>query len=288
MPREPVTITFEINSSKNPKESIYTDNKDSKSISWIRYDIATADYTLYYDELTKELEHELAGGGIPGSVKSPGKSLWRWDGNPAGEYTFTIRTEIYKDEDKETQEHKALVDEVLQSFNYGSNMTYVDKGSNYQLKLEIDDPTATTTADGLLGIKRDYTKEISYELEHSPNSTGSTHPYFKEILEGYDESNTQNSKDNYKYRAYIQDGQHIYKVIEETLVTVTVNQSNKKCYTFGGMKNGKYYMTAWLNDVDVSSVTNVPGMTLKGVNTEKQLDEIALQVYGSMYDDLNN
>ena len=67
-----------------------------------------------------------------------------------------------------------------------------------------------------------------------------------------------------------------------------MNPSNQKCYTFGGMKNGKYYMTAWLNDVDVSGITNVPGMTLKGVNTEKQLDEIALQVHGSMYDDLNN
>ena len=208
--------------------------------------------------------------------------------NPVGEYTLTIHTEIYKNEDKETQEHKELVDKVLQSFNYGSNMTYVDKRSQYQLKLEIDDPTAELAADDLLGIKRDYTKEISYELEHSPDSIGSTHPYFKEILEGYDESNTLNSKINYKYKEYIQDGQHIYKVIEETLITITVNPSNKKCYTFGGMKNGKYYMTAWLNDVDVSSITNVPGMTLKGVNTEKQLDEIALQVHGSMYDDLNN
>ena len=549
MPREPVTITFEINPSKNPEESIYTDNKDSESISWIRYDIAKADYTLYYDELTKELEHELAGGGIPGSVKAPSESLWRWDGNltgalnvdiedsdgalsdakvkddtnpvvdeaaesvtrspiiqgvikrreygdfylpnlsnpvremtvfydgdvkrdydyhtshevyccenedgsshyydcsgcstyygsgtqngifqpgedrisittqvyngrnkmphvaardfkkeiddnthdslnktiwwesdaydmfvqrwmknvfatgdityeaikgqyertftqqnkatvewgisksmssiyaedlnsakrkstnksdyphvpfatdrdlqrqykypfksgyyfnPAGEYTLTIRTEIYKDEAKETQEHKDLVDEVLQSFNYGSNMTYVDKGSNYQLKLQIDDPTAATAAEGLLGIQRDYNYVTEYEVPYSPDAAGFTHTYFKEILEGYEESNTQNSKDEYKYREYIQEGQYICKVVEETLVTITVNPDNQKCYTFGGMKNGKYYMTAWLNDVDVSSITNVPGMTLKGVNTEKQLDEIALQVHGSMYDDLNN
>ena len=208
--------------------------------------------------------------------------------NPVGEYTFTIRTEIYKDEAKETQEHKELVDKVLQSFNYGSNMTYVDKGSNYQLKLEIDDPTATSAAEGLLGIQRDYTYVTEYEIPHSPDATGYTHNYFKEILEGYDESNTQNSKANYRYREYIQDGQHIYKVIEETIVTITVNPSNQKCYTFGGMKNGKYYMTAWLNDVDVSDITKVPKMTLKGVNTEKQLDEIALQVHGSMYDDLNN
>ena len=549
MPREPVTISFEINPSKDPEESIYTDNKVSKNISWIRYDIATADYTLYYDELTKELEHELAGGGIPGSVKSPSQSLWRWDGNltgglnvdiedndgalsgakvkddtnppvdeaaesvtrspiiqgvikreeygdfylpnlsnpvrkmvvsykgdvernyeyhtshsvyccenedgsshyvtcnncstyygsgtqsgifqpgedrisittqvyngrenmphvaardfkkeiddnthtslaktiwwesdeyhmlvqrwmkhvfltepeeyeaiqgqyeriftqqnkatvewgisksmssiyeedlnsakrkstnksdyphvpfatdrdlqrqykypfksgyyfnPAGEYTLTIRTEIYKDEAKETQEHKALVDEVLQSFKYGSNMTYVDEGSQYQLKLEIDDPEATTAAEGLLDIQRDYTYVTEYEVPYSPDAAGFTHTYFKEILEGYEESNTQDSKDDYKYREYIQEGQYICKVVEETTVTITVNPDNEKCYTFGGMKNGKYYMTAWLNDVDVSSITNVPGMTLKGVNTEKQLDEIALQVHGSMYDDLNN
>ena len=549
MPKEPVTIIFEINPSKNPEESIYTDNKDSESISWIRYDIAKANYTLYYDELTKELEHELAGGGIPGSVQSPNKSLWRWEGNltgalnvdiedndgalsdakvkddtnppvdeaaesvtrspiiqgvikreeygdfylpnlsnpiremivfyegdvkrdydyhtshsvyccenedgsshyydcsgcstyygsgtqngifqpgedrisittqvyngrkpmpsvearhfkkeiddnthdslnktiwwesdeyemfvqrwmknvfatgdmtyeaiqgqheriftqqnkamiewginqsmssiyeedlnsakrkstnkldyphvpfatdrdlqrqykypfksgyyfnPAGEYTLTIRTEIYKDEAKETQEHKDLVDKVLQSFNYGSNMTYIDKGSQYQLKLEIDDPTAAIAAEGLLGIQRDYTYVTEYEVPYSPDAAGFTHTYFKEILEGYEESNTQNSKDEYKYREYIQEGQYICKVVEETLVTITVNPDNQKCYTFGGMKNGKYYMTAWLNDVDVSSITNVPGMTLKGVNTEKQLDEIALQVHGSMYDDLNN
>ncbi|ADZ85412.1 hypothetical protein [Cellulosilyticum lentocellum] len=507
MPREPVTITFEINPSKNPEESIYTDNKDSESISWIRYDIAKANYTLYYDELTKELEHELAGGGIPGSVQSPNKSLWSWDGNltgalnvdiedndgalsdakvkddtnppvdeaaesvtrspiiqgvikreeygdfylpnlsnpiremivfyegdvkrdydyhtshsvyccenedgsshyydcsgcstyygsgtqngifqpgedrisittqvyngrkpmpsvearhfkkeiddnthdslnktiwwesdeyemfvqrwmknvfatgdmtyeaiqgqheriftqqnkamiewginqsmssiyeedlnsakrkstnkldyphvpfatdrdlqrqykypfksgyyfnPAGEYTLTIRTEIYKDEAKETQEHKDLVDKVLQSFNYGSNMTYIDKGSQYQLKLEIDDPTASIAAEGLLGIQRDYTYVTEYEVPYSPDAAGFTHTYFKEILEGYEESNTQNSKDEYKYREYIQEGQYICKVVEETLVTITVNPDNQKCYTFGGMKNGKYYMTAWL------------------------------------------
>lgn len=59
--------------------------------------------------------------------------------------------------------------------------------------------------------------------------------------------------------------------------------------TWGGMKNGTYYMTAWTKDIDISKITRVPQMILKGINApDTPIDYIPITVQGSMYDDLNN
>lgn len=206
--------------------------------------------------------------------------------NPVGQYVLTVRTEIFKDVSNSTVEHKALVDQLIASFRYGSNMDYkIDTG---KLRLEFGNTDVDQPRDTLLNADRDYNLVDAVEIEYSPDSAGTTNTYFKEILEGYAESNTQSSKDNFKYREYVKDGQSIYKVIEETTITITVNQNNDNIVTQGGMKDGNYYMTAWIEPTDISSITNVPNMKIKGSAETANLDEIKITVKGSMYDDLNN
>jgi hypothetical protein len=46
--------------------------------------------------------------------------------NPTGTYTFTLTTEIYKRENAETPEHRHLVDELIRSFRYETNMVFIN------------------------------------------------------------------------------------------------------------------------------------------------------------------
>lgn len=207
--------------------------------------------------------------------------------NPAGEYTLTIHTEIYKDEQKETEEHKALVDRLIESFRYGSTMKYIDTD---RLLLAIDDASVGDTVysdDKFLEVEKDYQYVKDFEIPHWPDESGYTHDYFKEILEGHEESNTGDSKDDYNYKEYIKEGD-IFRIIEETTITFKVNPENMNRYTYGGMKNGIYYNTVWAEDTDLSDITNVKNMKLIGVNKDTPLDLMEITVQGSMYDDLNN
>ena len=45
------------------------------------------------------------------------------------------------------------------------------------------------------------------EIYHEHISGGNTHEYWKMVMEGYEESNTLSSRDNYKYREYVKPGQ---------------------------------------------------------------------------------
>ena len=76
-------------------------------------------------------------------------------------------------------------------------------------------------------LKSDYKKDYE-EIKHSQDSGGFTHEYLKQILEGYDESGTIGSKNNYKYREYIKDGQNLYKITEKTTVTIKVNPETER------------------------------------------------------------
>jgi hypothetical protein len=124
------------------------------------------------------------------------------------------------------------------------------------------------------------------ELEHSQDEDGITHEYFKNILEGYSESGTQASDSNYKYREYIKDEQHIYKITERTTVTIEVNPDNSKIYTHAHMPDGEYTISVWVGDIDLSDMDseyNELG-TMAGI---MPLDDIIVTVKGSMYDDVN-
>lgn len=206
--------------------------------------------------------------------------------NPAGQYSVTVETEIFKDEQGETLEHQELVNEVIKSFRYTSTMQYKIKGSPSTLVLKIEDPDAAHYEDGLLIAEKEYDYN-DYEVMYSSIADGFTHKYFKEILEGYTESNTINSKNKYQYREYIKEG-NIYKMVEKTTITFKVNPDNQPVYTYGGMKNGTYHTTAWVDSTNIADITNVAGMTLEGIKNTTPLDHIKITVQGSMYDDLNN
>ena len=176
-------------------------------------------------------------------------------------------------------------------------MTYTDKDGNKVGNLELlindaddgNDDFILESDEGYLVVEKEVSEPKYYQLKHSTDSDESkTHTFFKEILEGYNESNTLNSKTAYKYREYIEDGQEIYNIVETTVITFKVNEENAPMYTWFGMKNGKYHMTAWTKDFSVADLTKVSGLTLKGVNSETTpLDHIPVTVQGSIYDALN-
>lgn len=166
-------------------------------------------------------------------------------------------------------------------------------GSSYARKsasLTAQDPTGVDGVTMLTVLDRDddawrYSKTVE-ELYHSQNESGNTNKSLKEILEGYVESGTPSSSGEYKYKEYIKDCQHIYKITEETTVTIRINQQNRKVYTHPHMPNGKYRVKAWIGDIDLSSMTGAYKRlgVLKGIES---LDEIEVYVNGSIYGDVS-
>lgn len=229
--------------------------------------------------------------------------------NPAGEYTFTVETVTYKTTRDDTRDHKDLVDAVIDSFRYETDLMFVNSKkqavnlANEALPVrgqKIGRRAATLTAAAPKGVDamtlltvRDrgtdasrYTKEV-VELEHAETSEGSTHPFWKNILEGYGESGTSGSDTYYKYQEFVKNGQHLYKITEKTTVTIAINPGNQRVYTNVNMPDGEYYVKAWLGDVELSQQPHAYKGLGKLVGI-KPLDEIKVSVVGSMYDDLNN
>jgi hypothetical protein len=254
--------------------------------------------------------------------------------NPSGTYSFTLKSEIYKDSPNRTPEHVRLVNDFIASFRYESNMTYITNdrykdavringdsvaksGTTYpagaayvsvgNTLFNISITNQTKTVAGHLfsiDVMMDYNLDNVEELRHNYVEVGAnaiTDSRFKKILEGYAESNTQNSSAEYKYVEFVKDGQHIYKITETTTVTFTVNPTNKKVYTHAQMKNGDYKVQVYMSDVNVRGVTekNEPqqtgveyprGLTVVNGNLpdrhDEMLDEIEVSVIGSMYDDI--
>ena len=200
--------------------------------------------------------------------------------NPSGVYTFTIKTQIYqKDIADYTAEHEELVNSIIDSFRYQSNLVYTTDGQDhYNLDL-------TTLDEDLIEVDRGYTHIQDFEIPYSPEPDGYTHVFFKEILEGYPESNTKDSKDKYLYREYIKEGA-IYRIEEETTVTITVNPDNNYVFTYPNMKDGNYVISAWIDDFEFKPYEKA--YTVKGIKGGSLLDTIGVTVRGSMYDDLNN
>ena len=235
------------------------------------------------------------------SVDYPIKSGYYF--NPTGTYTFNVETVTYKTTKDETKDHKDLVEEVINSFRYETDLMYINSkkepvniqnqilsksGKGYERRIAALTAKDPTGVDGvkMLSIEKSGYKRDFEEIKHSQDSGGFTHEYLKEILEGYDESGTIGSKNNYKYREYIKDGQDLYKIIEKTTVTIKVNPENLKVYTNIDMPDGKYRVAAWIGDIALSDSTNAyKGLgTLKGIYN---LDVIEVTVNGTLYDDQN-
>lgn len=228
--------------------------------------------------------------------------------NPCGEYEFTVETVTYKTTRADTKDHKDLVDALINSFRYETDMMFIDKnknavnlqnellprsGNSYARKsasLTAQDPTGVDGVTMLTVLDRDdeawrYYKTVE-ELYHSQHENGDTHKALKEILEGYAESGTAASNQQFKYKEYIKDGQHIYKITERTTVTIRINHQNLRVYTHPHMPNGKYTVKAWLGDIDLSGMSSAYNRlgVYKGLDN---LENIEVTVVGSMYNDIN-
>lgn len=231
--------------------------------------------------------------------------------NPTGEYTFTLKTVMYKPTDADTQDHKDLVNAVIDSFRYESNLVYINsKRESVDLQnnplprignmiipkpaeLSRKEPTGVDGKKLLTVLDREaddsrYTKKV-VELYHSPDQEklDTTHKFWKLGMEGYSESNSKSSFDKYKYREFVKPEQHMYQITETTTVTIQVNPENQPVYTDARMADGAYYVKAWIKDVELPESKHAFSKAGKLVGI-KPLDEIKITVRGSMYDDLNN
>lgn len=203
--------------------------------------------------------------------------------NPLGEYTCTVKTVQYKDTPASTLEHSELVEKIKNSFHYTSNMLYTSDGTNYQ-SLDLHNGNTKIFGIDMLNITTRYSKEeTKLEYYHDSADADKTHQFFKEILEGYRESNTEDSKNNFKYREYIKHGD-IYKVEETTVITFRVAPpNNKKLYTYINMKDGEYLINARADSFTLNNYA-YKGLTVSGFPS---LDNITVNVEGTLYDDQN-
>lgn len=229
--------------------------------------------------------------------------------NPVGVYTFEIETETFKPTTADTKDHQDLVDALIRSFRYETDLIYINSdreavnlrdepvyksGNHYERKpayISAEHNTGVSGASLLNVIDRHvepsrYSKQVE-EIQYSQDRDGYTHEFWKRIIEGYSESGTLGSRDNYKYQEYVKNGQHMYKIKEKTTVTIVINQGEIDVYTHAQMPDGEYYAKAWIADIDLSEHANAYNVlgTLQGI---QPLDQIQITVKGSMYDDLNN
>jgi len=228
----------------------------------------------------------------PNAVFASDKTLQKYDWpiksgyyfNPLGEYTCTVTTVQFKDTPDSTNEHKELVEKLKNSFHYTSNMLYTSDGKNYQ-NLDLHNGNDKIFGMDMLDITTNYSKkETKLEYYQDSENADKTHQYFKEILEGYRESNTEDSKTNFKYREYIKQG-NIYRVEETTLITFKVAPpKNKKLYTYINMKDGEYLINVKVNSFTLNNYA-YKGLTVNGLPS---IDGITVNVKGTLYDDQNS
>jgi|GEM_PF-2008544 len=234
--------------------------------------------------------------------------------NPAGSYTFTLNTVVFKDKKPQngemTQDHKDLVNSLIGAFRYESDLIYINnkkeavnilneglapKGGGFVRKKGVLTVEQSKGVNGeklidVLDRSDDpsrYTQDI-YEVFHSEDTAeNSTHEFWKRVLEGYSESKTAKSHSKYKYREYVKDGEHMYKITETSKITIVVNPENKYLYTHANMPNGNYSIKVWFDDINLKGFKHAYKVlgTLKGV---EELDSMKITVIGSMFDDLNS
>ncbi|GIP51362.1 Athe_2463 domain-containing protein [Paenibacillus vini] len=230
--------------------------------------------------------------------------------NPAGEYTFTVKTVTYKQTTEDTADHQDLVDSLIDSFKYESDLIYINSNKEAvnlrNEKLKSNNRGGFATKPGVLTAKNNtgvngavllevldrndttqkrYTKKVN-EIPHSQNRDGYTHDFWKMVMEGYSLSKTEGKNLYYKYREYVKDGQHIYRITETTKVTIKINPNNLPVYTHANMQDGEYSIHVSMDSIDLTGnhAYNVLG-SMDGV---EELDHIGITVVGSMFDDLNN
>ncbi len=229
--------------------------------------------------------------------------------NPAGSYSFEIETVTYKDKNDDTKDHKDMVQALIDSFRYESDLMYINrdkkavniqgvalpsKGAGFQRVagiLTAKDPvgidgTKLLTVIDATQEKDRYHKKVDV-IKHSQNEEGETDTLWKNILEGYSESGSADSLTEFKYQEFVKDNQSMYRITEKTKVSIIINPANTKVYTHANMQNGEYSIKVWLDETDLSKSENAyKGLGI--LNGMEKLDLVKVDVVGSMYDDLNN
>lgn len=231
--------------------------------------------------------------------------------NPAGSYTFTIKTVTFKQSEADTADHRDLVHALINSFRYETNLIYINakkeavnikneglarQGGGFKAVpgiLKAEDPKGVDGA-VLLEVKdrksdpKRYTKVVEPIYYSQDQDESKTHVFWKKMLEGYSESSSAGSHAAYKYREFVKKGEpKMYKITETTEVTIQINPGNIPVYTHASMPNGKYYVRAWVDKAELSKLPHAYNKlpALQGVHV---LDQIEVTVAGSMFDDLNN
>ncbi|WMT42050.1 hypothetical protein RE628_06330 [Paenibacillus sp. D2_2] len=232
--------------------------------------------------------------------------------NPAGSYTFTVKTVVFKDKDpggKVTDDHRDLVNALIDSFRYETDLMFINNNKdavnihNEQLTpkgggfvrqkgvLSVQDNKGVNEVELLQvvdGTKdpSKYTQKVE-EVKSTDKRGGDSDKFWKMMMEGYSDSGTGSSNTKYNYREYVKVGQHIYKITETTEVTINVNPFNIPLYTHANMPNGNYSIKVWFDDTKLTGMKHMYSNLdlLKGI---ADMDSINVTVVGSMFDDLNN
>jgi len=169
--------------------------QNTANIDWsVKYSMAR----LYDYDRKNAREKNYGKEFYPSAVFASDNSLQKYDWpiksgyyfNPLGTYICTVKTVQYKDTPDSTDEHSELVDKIKDSFHYTSNMLYTSNGDNYQ-SLDLHNKNDKIFGMDMLDITTEYDKQET-KLEHYDDSSNADkiHQFFKEILEGYSESNT--------------------------------------------------------------------------------------------------
>ncbi len=225
--------------------------------------------------------------------------------NPTGTYTFEVTTVNYKNNQDDTREHKELVNALINSFRYESNLVYID-ANNQAVNIAngpYTDPGVLTTKNNkgiggeelitVLDRSKDSSryKKVVEEIVHNSkmvddeNENGS-HDYWKMSMEGYSLSGSLDSYNKYKYREYVAGG-NVFKITETTKVTIIINKDNKKFYTHPKMADGEYYITVRLSDINLNGMSDVDYKSIKDALKGVVLESIKITVKGSIYDDIS-
>jgi hypothetical protein len=222
--------------------------------------------------------------------------------NPAGTYIFTITTVTHKPTNVSTKDHADLVQAFIDAFRYESTLVYKDSNNNpvsltnkpavkHRDGYRVSEPVVIKVNDSIgkkwITVNKNYKLTETEEIKHSKKMEGFTDPRWKNILEGYSESGTPGSFNNFKYREYIkEDNKKMYKITEESTVTINLHPTikNLKAYTHDRMANGDYYVKVWIDDIKLANHGYSVLPKLQGIS---QLDRIDIKVVGSKSDDIN-
>ncbi|NMB33980.1 MAG: hypothetical protein GX992_07115, partial [Clostridium sp.] len=215
---------------------------------------------------------------------------------PYGQYTATVRTEIYKKGGEQT-EHQAIVNSVINSFKVNVELpTLNSKGQKVNTYPINVAKNTKLISDEVLKYNAGPSGVGDYGSANESALLGSTNDLFKKILEGWSYSGTQSSWLDKKYREYVKSAD-IHKITEETIITFTVNPKLEKFLTpieIGGknIPDGDYFIRVYFNGFEnchankvVSSALNPQSSWSKKYNPNDPWNMV-INIRGTRHDDM--